>query len=351
MTFQRPSLAELRARVSSDLASRLGLSGLLPRSILLALANADAAAVHLLHGHLEYLARQQFPQTSDREGIVNWADLRGLSRKAATFASGTADFVGQVSATIPDATQLTRDDGTKFKTIGAAAIGAGGSVSVPLRALDAGEIGNSDAGIELRLSSALAGVQSTAVVEAPGIAGGVDAESDESLRDRTLAAWRTPVRGGAQADYVTWALEVAGVTRAWCTPNVVGVGTVGLGFVVDDAAYGPIPNAGDIALVLAYLQERRPVTAQLFVYAPIPLPLDLTMTLVPNTATVQAAVEASIRDLLRRVAEPGGTLLLSNIQEAISLATGETDHTLTSPVADVVAGAGELLVPGSFTYL
>ena len=350
MAFNRPTLAEVRARVSSDLASRLGLSGLLPRSILLALANADAAAVHLLHGHLEYLARQQFPQTSDREGIIAWASLRGLTRKPATFAFGQTTFTGQEGATIPNATQLTRADGVKFKTRATVAI-SGGSATVLTLALTAGEIGNTPAQSELKLASSLVGIASVAIVEPPGLEFGVDAETDAELQARTLAAWRAPVRGGAQSDYVTWALEVAGVTRAWCTPNVVGIGTVGLSFAVDGAGYGPIPNAGDVALVLAYLLERRPVTAQLFVYAPIALPLDLTLSLVPNTAAVKTAVEASVADLLRRTSSPGGTLLLSQIQEAISLATGETDHTLTDPVADVVAGPGELLVPGSFTYL
>jgi uncharacterized phage protein gp47/JayE len=351
VTFARPTLSELRSRVAADYASRLGLSGLLPRSVLLALANSEASAVHLLHGHLEYLALQQFPQTADRDGLLRWADLRGVQRKAATFASGTITFTGTAGSAIPSGMRVARADGALFGTTAVASVGVGGSAAVPTQAVAAGSSGDCAIGLELSLTTSIVGVASVTTVASPGLVGGFDAEDDEALRTRVLDRWREPVLGGAAADFVTWALEVPGVTRAWCYPTLLGPGTVGVSFAVDDAAYGPIPLSSDVDLVREHLDLLRPVTSQLFVYAPTALPLAVTLEVTPDTADVRAAVEASVHDLLRRESEPGGTLIYTHLQEAISLAAGETDHVLTVPAGDLVAGPGELLVPGPFSFV
>ena len=62
------------------------------------------------------------------------------------------------------------------------------------------------------------------------------------------------------------------------------------------------------------------------------------------------AVEAELADLIRRESEPGGTLLVSHIREAISTSAGETDHVLTSPTADVVEQATEIATYGMTTF-
>jgi uncharacterized phage protein gp47/JayE len=87
------------------------------------------------------------------------------------------------------------------------------------------------------------------------------------------------------------------------------------------------------------------------VVAPVAVPLDLTITgLTPDTAAVRAAIEAEIIDLLRREAVPGGTILLSHLREAISIAAGEADHALTIPAANVTHATGELAVLGTITW-
>ena len=49
---------------------------------------------------------------------------------------------------------------------------------------------------------------------------------------------------GDNDDYVAWATEVPGVTRAWCSPNGMGAGTVVVRFVRDDDD-DPIPDSGE----------------------------------------------------------------------------------------------------------
>ncbi len=104
------------------------------------------------------------------------------------------------------------------------------------------------------------------------------------------------------------------------------------------------------ATTSARIGDRRPVCADVTVAAPIAAPLDLTITLTPSSDAVKAAVEAELRDLIARETEPGGTLLLSHIQEAISIAAGETDHVLTAPSANVTPAAGHITTFGAITW-
>ena len=70
----------------------------------------------------------------------------------------------------------------------------------------------------------------------------------------------------------------------------------------------------------------------------------------PSTQAVMDAIEAELADLIRRESEPGGTLLVSHIREAISTSQGETDHELTSPVADVTVNATQITTLGNVTF-
>jgi uncharacterized phage protein gp47/JayE len=164
-----------------------------------------------------------------------------------------------------------------------------------------------------------------------------------------LARIQQPPHGGADYDYVNWALEVAGVTRAWVYPMELGLGTVTVRFVRDNDA-SIIPDAGEVAAVYDYIEARRPVTADLTVLAPVAVPLNFSIAVTPNTAAVKAAVETELRDLLLREAEPAGTILLSHIREAISLAAGESNYTMTSPNADVTNTTGSMTTFGAITW-
>jgi uncharacterized phage protein gp47/JayE len=170
-----------------------------------------------------------------------------------------------------------------------------------------------------------------------------------------LARIQQPPHGGALFDYVNWAREVQGVTRAWADQEL-GPGTITVRFMMDDTYQDGIPNAGDVDTVKAYIDERRPVTAEVFVVAPTATPIDFEIVLLNEDGdpisdpTIQAAVEAEIKDLFKRESEPGGTIYLSRIREAISIAQGEFAHNLIAPTGNVVAGTGEIPVVGTLTW-
>lgn len=349
MAFQRPTLAQLVERIQQDFQARLGLAGaLLPRSAVIVFAAVAGAVAHGLYGYIQWCSKQLFPDQSEDEILIRHASLYGLRQLDATFAAGNIVVTGANGTVIAADIVLQRSDEFQYETTGEAAI-SGSTATVPVLARTAGVDGNAVEGVALTFVSPISGVNAACSVASGGITDGADQESIESLRGRLAERLQAPPLGGADADYRRWAREIAGVTRVWVTPLVAGAGTVGVIFVCDNAD-DIIPDSGKVAEVQAHIDELKPVTATAIVSAPTPVALDMTLSVTPDTTAVREAVEASIADLIRREAQPAGTLLLTHIREAISLAEGETDHVLTSPSADVTHDAGEIAVPGTITW-
>jgi uncharacterized phage protein gp47/JayE len=351
VAFSRPTLTQLIDRQAADIESRLpGADARLRRSNLGVLAKVLAGSVHGLYGALDYYSRQVIVDTADAEYLERWAAVWGVTRKVAAAASGPVTFTGLAGLVVPAATVLRRADGLEYLLAGDVTL-TGGSGTGTVSASTPGAASNAVAGQVLPFLSPVAGVSSNTTVAAGGLVGGSDAESDDSLRARLLARIKSPAQGGSANDYVTWALEVAGVTRAWVYPQELGLGTVSVRFMRDNDTPSAIPDAGEVAAVQAYIDARRPVTAVVTVVAPVAVPLNFTIQLTPNTVAARAAVEAELVDLVRREATPGGTLLISRIREAISLAVGESDHVLTAPAANVVRATGEISTFGVITWV
>lgn len=353
MSFQRPTLAELANRIEHDLASRLGLSGpALRRSTVVVLAAVEAGATHLLHGHIEFLSQQIFPDQSETSWLERHAALYGITRTAATVATGTVTLTGVNGVVVPAGTELQRADGAIYETTSGGTI-ASGTATIAVAALIAGADGNAVAATVLTLVSPISGVAATATVAGSGLVSGADAESDAALRLRVLERLQAPPQGGSSADYVRWAKEVSGVTRAWVYPGELGAGTVVVRFVRDGDGAGSaiMPSAGEVTDVADYLAPRRPVTAAVTVLAPVADALAMTIAITPDTADTRAAVTAQLTDLLARLAEPAGTIPLSQLLVAIGVAEGVTDFTLTTPSADVTHASGHMAVLGTITWV
>ncbi|WP_448660290.1 baseplate J/gp47 family protein [Sphingomonas sp. CJ99] len=348
MSFTRPTLSALIDRARADIDARLpGADSRLRRSVLDVLARVHAQAVNGLYGAINYYAGF-FPDPENRDAIERWASIKGLSRKPAIGASGPATVTGTNGTAIVAGTVLVRADGVRYATSAEALI-AGGSAELAVVAQQGGRITDMAAGQQLTFVSPIAGVSAVAVVAAGGLVGGLAEESDAELSSRVYGALRNPPAGGKAADYIGWAREVPGVTRAWVEENWDGLGTLRLLFVMDGRA-DIIPLSADIDAVAAKIEAERPVCVEVTVGGPVADPLDFTLTVTPDTPDTRAAVEASLRDLIAREAQPGGTLLISRLREAVSVAAGETDHVMTAPSANVTAASGEIAVMGAITW-
>lgn len=342
--FTRPTLAQIVTRVTADFVSRLVLTGaVLRRSMVYVLARVIAGAAHMLHGHLEYLARQLFPDQSDGPYLVRQASVFGLTKTAATYATGTVTVTG--TGTIPVGAVLTRSDGARYTVDAEVVLVTTGSVAVTAEL--AGADGTLTVADVLSFESPVTGVDATGTVAT--VVDGNDEETTEALRTRLREHLAEPAHGGNDADYIAWAKAVAGVTRAWVYPLELGPGTVVVRFARDNDA-SPIPSAGEVTTVQTAIDLVKPAHATVTVAAPTDAPTAFTIAVLPNTTAVKAAVTAELVDLYARVGEPGGTVLLSEIRTAIGIAAGLTDYTLTVPAADVTHTTGQLPSVGTITW-
>ncbi|AOY00093.1 baseplate J/gp47 family protein [Jeongeupia sp. USM3] len=346
MPFGRPDLPVLIERTRNDVVSRLD-GDPLRRADAEVSARVQAGLFHELYGLVSWVADQLFADTADESELVRHANRWGVPRKDAAAAYGTAWLLGQPGAIVRAATVLQRADGVQYFTRADVVIGAVG-VEAVVQAVELGAAGNAAGPVALTPVSPVAGLASVSSVA--GFGGGADVEALPDWRARILDRQRRPPHGGNIDDYRRWALEVAGVTRAWPLAGYMGLGAVGV-LVLRDGDANPIPDAAALALIQSYLDMVRPVTAEVKAIAPVASIVPLSIRLRPDSIANRAAVSASLASFFRRVPVPGARLERSNLVEAISLATGEESHDLVSPAASVDCGPLELATMGGITWL
>ena len=350
MSFTRRLLPDLLSDAQNDLNGRLpGLDSRLRRSLAGVLAYVQRGGVDALYDYLSYIADQVLPDTADWDQLIRHAVRFGLTPKGAAPSAGTVVLAGADGVDVPVGTVLSRADGALYVTTAAAVSAGGAGVTLSVQAELPGAAGDCVVGVVLTLAQPIEGLSSQGSVQAPGVGGGVDAETIGQLKARLHERTSNPPQGGAKTDYEQWALAQPNVTRAWCMPAWMGAGTVGVTFVMDGRP-DPIPTADDVAAMQAALDALRPVTATVFAFAPISNPVDLTIRLNPNTAAVQAAVDAQLAAYFAQAGADGWTGYLSQINQAIGAAAGLIDHTLVNPVANVVVAKGRLPVRGARTW-
>ncbi len=361
MPFPRPTLSNLRAQVGQDISATVsGGSALLRRAVLRVLGDVQAGLAHLHYGYLDWIARQAVPFTCTDEFLEGWAALKGVTRKSAEMAKGSVTFSGEPGTILPSGAAVVRADGVSYTTRDTMAVGANRTVTAAVMANDPGVGGNADAGVAMALSPAVAGIQSPGVA-ATDLIGGADAESDDDLRTRMLAAYRVTAQGGDAEDYVAWALEVPGVTRAWCARNGAGIGTVVVYVMLDDAqaTHSGFPQGsdgvatadtralaatGDQCTVADHLWNLQPVTALVYVVSPIPTPVEITIKGVPIDG--RAAATAALIEQFRQDGEPGGTIKIHRLWAALEIVPGLKEFDIESPIDNIESPTGHLLTVG-----
>jgi uncharacterized phage protein gp47/JayE len=330
MPWTTPPLDDVRKLNRDYITARLHSAAMIPNSVLRVLADGNAGLAYLVLLYIDWLSRQLLPDTAETEWLDRHAAiwLPANGRKPATFAAGSGMVTGILGVVVAPATQLTSATAVLYETTEQITVGSS-PAPVGIRAVDPGVAGNLDAQSSLAFVNAIAGVDGAVTIVQ--MDGGVDAESDDELRQRVLERIRQPPMGGAEYDYVAWAKQVPGVTRAWATTEM-GIGTVSVRFLMDDlrAADDGWPTPDDVATVDAYINAHRPVAVKdCFVGAPIKQFLHIEIrNLVTNNAAVQAAIEQAVEAMLYAKAAPGQTIYRSWVAEAVSGAIGEEHHDL-----------------------
>ena len=369
MPFARPTLTALRDQSIEDITTSgvPGLTGLLRKAVLRVLAWVMAGLAYSVYGYADWIARMAVPFTAADEYLYAWAALIGIYPEQATAATGTATFTGNPATLLRSGTPLARPEGITYTTTADGVVDNLGTVTVPIAATVLGIATNCDAGSPINIATAVEGINSGGVT---GLcSGGADQETNDALRTRMLFKYREPPQGGASSDYVLWAQEVPGCTRAWVAGNGWGPGTVVVYPMFDDAeaAHGGFPQgtdgcataetrgppaAGDQRLVADHIYTVEPVTALVYVAAPTPYPVDITLAgLDPNTADMRDQIVAALNDAFLLIGEPGGTVWPSDLYEAILATPGIVHFEITVPAIAVDAPGGALPIMGALTVL
>lgn len=352
MPFDRPTLPMLMDRAAADIEAELPPGDAhIRRHKLRLLAKINAGAAHTQHGHLAWLSEQILPHTAEWETLLKWGSLRDLEPLTASAAWGSLQVSGEPDTAVLSGWTYQRADGWEYVVSQTTNLDSQGQAAVPVVSLVAGYDGNAPVNTSLRLTRSVAGLNPSATVIS--LAGGADAESIESFRQRVIFRWRNPPQAGTLPDYEAWAREAhPAVTRAWATSNEMGHNTVTVRVVTDHDPAGLIPSQEVLDTVAQYIRQRMPATPVLYVVAPIPMPVAVSLQVLPDTPEVRAEVELEIDDWFLSDPDilPGGSVYRSRLSEAISKATGERSHTLLEPVSDQHFGTGEIPVIGDLTW-
>ncbi|WP_194164263.1 baseplate J/gp47 family protein [Agarivorans sp. B2Z047] len=360
MAYISPSLEDLIKQGELDIETHLdGSQPRLPFSVERAINFAQSALVKDLHDRIDYVSRQIVPGTENSDSTIIYnANRRGIQRKSATKAQGSVSFVAEVGTNLPAGREMQRGDGVIYITLSNTQE-SGGVIVADVEAQRPNSEsydGNVSAGVTVKLITPADGIASSGETIEPGITGGVNEEPIEALLERLIFQMRYPPQGGAEFDYVRWALEVPGVTRAWTYPTWYGLGTVGLTFVrdFDDPKF---PNEQQKAEVEDYIYRHfdpatnvevgRPITAELIMLDLVPKELVLTIGGVDD-ATERAAIAQELALLELRLIVPGYTLPLTQVQGAITRA-GVYDYTLDLG-EDTPSSATELITFGDIVW-
>jgi len=346
MPFERPAIKTIKERIEKGIEARLfGKVALLRNAVLRIMARVFAGAIHGNYGYLQFIAKQLFVTTAEKEYLNRHGRMWGVDRRPGSFAIGTAIFAGVDGTVIPENTRVQNEDGIEYGTTTIATI-TGGTASIIVQAIQSGEEGNyvrpnPPIPIFLQIVAPISGVNDEIQVDGD-ITGGEDAEDDETYRARILQRIQKIPTGGSAADYVRWATEYPGVERAWCYPLAKGPGTVSVVFTASGS--DPVPSAALLSDVLAYITARKPVTADLFVesitdYNGTPGTTELSFYIklpsTQNTNDYQTVIRKNLETLFLPH-KPGTTLPISQIRASISK-SGVEDYDIVTLKADGVS--------------
>ncbi len=312
---------------------------------------AAAAEIQSLYCQTEWALKQCFPQSAAGAYLDAHGALRNLTRNGATAAAGEITFsvseASERAIPIQKGTVCMTAKQVGFATAADAVLPAGETtVTVVARAEETGSAGNVPAQAVAYMSVPPAGIESCGNENA--FSGGTDAENDDSFRLRVLESYDRLPNGANAAYYELQAENHAGVTAAKAVGRARGVGTVDVYIATENG----LPSAALLQEVLDDLSAKREIAVDLRVLAPAAVRVDVTAVIAVAegcafeevSARANAAVAAFFAgDLL------GKAVTRAALGDLLYHIPGVQNYQLTSPAADLAAGAASLPVLGTVT--
>ena len=338
MPYTIPDFASLRERYLRDVRNLRPEAHTDGDSDNFVRGSAVSSAVDGLYDYQAWIARQLLPDTADHEYLERHAALRGITLKPATPSQGQAQITGTPGAALPPGLQIKpRDSSDLFALTAGGVIGAAGKLSIACRAVTPG------AYPDLALAPALLQSPPSGVTAecALTVSGGTDATTHAELLAELLYYMRNPPGGGNKYDYVRWALQVPGVSAAWCYPHRRGPGRVDVVIISGEG----MPSPELVAAVQEHIDALRPVACPDFLaLGPVSRVVDVgaALRLVPGytLAALRSQAEAVLSQYFAGIV-PGGEVILARLEALLLSLPGVIDVRLVTPAANVLPEALE----------
>lgn len=232
-----------------------------------------------------------FVSTAKGEDLDKCCADYGIYRNQATYAEGTVKIRGKPG--IYKDLKVRADD-IIFNLPKAVIIPQTGEVTVYCICEIPGEKGNVGAGAIDRLVSADSDIES--VSNETAASGGYDAESDKSLRSRTLEHISEPATSGNIANYREWALDVTGVGEVQIFDLARGNGTVD---VVVIAEGNKVASLQLLEAVQEQIEKYRPIGADVEVLAAQSFDIFISVTVTAKKGYTADAIKEMLYEVIK----------------------------------------------------
>lgn len=312
---------------------------------------AVAAELYSLSAQGQWLWRQGFPQSATGDSLDSHAELRGLSRRAGTKASGNIRFelaqVRENDIQIPVGTVCVNPAGLEFLTLSEAVIAAGDTrCDVSAQARDLGAAGNVPADSIYQMTLAPVGV--SRCYNPSAFSGGTDTESDEMLRSRVLDNFARLPNGSNTAYYEAEAMNTDGVAAVKVLPRARGIGTVD---VVIASAEG-VPEDGLVLALQEKFEKEREICVDVEVLAPEAVTVDISVDIEVEDGFAAEKVKSDVSAALQAMFSGGllaKNLYLAKIGSVVFSVSGVRNYAINVPGSDVLISSKELPVKGGIS--
>lgn len=253
---------------------------------------------------------------------------KGISRKEATYATGTVTVQG--SGTVSTGDLFETENGVQFAANTDTEVQDTAEIEVTAKV--AGNAGIVGAESITQMPVTISGISSC--TNDDPTSGGYDAESDDALRERYYMAIQTPATSGNKAAYKNWALSATGVGDAQVYPLGHGDNTVDVVIINDQLK----PASDDlVASVQAYIDPSSegkgngmaPIGAKCYVSSATATNINLTGKVTIKSGSTSSAIEekikATIEEYLRDIAFTGKAVSYAQISSRITDVTNVLD--------------------------
>lgn len=331
MPFSTPDFAALVDKQKQELAGLNPALSLQDDDDEVIRAHGVAAVVEGAYQHQQWVLRQLFPQTAEKEFLDYHAEKADLTRKQAVAATGSIQITGTEGAELSIGSAIVRN-GYTWLTTSLATIDNTESATVNAVATTAGNAGNLTENTPVTLASAPSGIQSQAL--ALIMSGGAEEEGDNDLRARILFTLQNPEGNGTKADYIRWASAVSGVSSIYVYSRRRGLGTVDL--CIGTATGLPSPTL--ITEVQTAINAQQSEPADCMVYAPsfklVNLGILVELSGI-NLATITPLIHSVLMDYFATL-NPADKVILKQIESLIMGLDGVVDVRVNSPMTNVI---------------